>query len=437
MKQTFFLFILFFFFSCSSTSYLKNTKSFERKIDKTSEFKHNFNGFVVYNPQTDNYLIEYNADRYFTPASNTKLFTYFTGLSVLGDSLPGLRYKYVGKDSLIIWGTGDPTFLHPHIKNTSVYRFLKKNEKKQIFISKSNDETVFWGAGWSWDDYNEYYSPENSAFPIYGNVTTVAVNKNKTFTVNPSFLKKFFNTNENIHTSSYRFEREFRSNKINYKIVCVNKNDTLEIPILFTDSLFLKLLQDTLKIQIRFTEYGDLKNSKIFYSYPSDSLYKKMLQPSDNFLAEQIILMASNQLFDTLNTKRTIRYVEDSLLNFIGNLPRWVDGSGLSRYNLFTPRSYVEMLNYLYKHYPQNRLFGVLATGGKYGTMKRRFKGFEKPVFYGKTGTLSNNHNLSGYLITQSGKTLIFSFMMNHYRNPTREMQKAMDKIIIDLYYRY
>ena len=159
-----------------------------------------------------------------------------------------------------------------------------------------------------------------------------------------------------------------------------------------------------------------------------------MLQTSDNFLAEQIIIMASNQLFDTLNTERTINYVQDSLLNFITNKPRWVDGSGLSRYNLFTPRSYVELLNYFHGNIKQERLFKMLATGGKYGTMHKRFTEFEKPIFYGKTGTLSNNHNLSGYLITKSGKTLIFSFMMNHYRHTTKEMQKEMDKIIVDLY---
>ena len=197
------------------------------------------------------------------------------------------------------------------------------------------------------------------------------------------------------------------------------------------------MLNDTLKLNIRYTDYNNLSDSKIVYSYPSDSLYKKMLPPSDNFLAEQIVLMASNQLFDTLNTRRTIRLVQDSLLSFITNKPRWVDGSGLSRYNLFTPRSYVELLNYLLKHYPKERLFKVLATGGKNGTMKHRFKKFDNPIFYGKTGTLSNNHNLSGYLITKSGKILIFSFMMNHYKNRTRSMQNAMDKIIIDLHNRY
>ncbi|MCF6242550.1 MAG: D-alanyl-D-alanine carboxypeptidase [Bacteroidales bacterium] len=434
MKTYSLILLILTLYACSPTAYLKSTQSFERKINKKPEFANNFNGFAVFNPQTGKYLIEYNADRYFTPASNTKLFTFFTGLSVLGDSIPGLRYKYTGKDSLIIWGTGDPTFLHHFIKTDTVFRFLQSNKDKNIFISKSNDETVFYGAGWSWDDYNEYYSAENSAFPIYGNVHLISIDTLGSFNISPQYSMRFLKKDSTIRSKYHAFKRAFRNNQINYNIVRTGKSDSIEIPIMFCDSLFLKLLNDTLKTTIQYTDYADLAGSEILYSYPSDSLYKKMLQPSDNFLAEQIILMASDLLFDTLNTSRTLRFVKDSLLNFISNKPRWVDGSGLSRYNLFTPRSFVELLNYLYTHYPTDKLFNVLATGGKYGTMKHRFTQFEKPIFYGKTGTLSNNHNLSGYLITKKGRIFIFSFMMNHYLNTHKKMQRAMDKIITDLY---
>lgn len=437
MKTFFALIISISLFSCTGTQYLRNSKAFGHKIESIAEFSNSFTGLAVFDPQTDKYLIEYNSNRYFTPASNTKLFTFFTGLSVLGDSIPGLRYKFVGTDSLIIWGTGDPTFLHHFISTSKVNDFLQSQKKRNIYWSRSNNQTAFYGSGWSWDDYNNYYSAENSSLPVYGNVNLVSVDTNGNFAIYPPYQQQTLAEDASISTKSYRFQREFRTNKINYKINEAGKSDSIEIPFLMSDSLVVKLIADSLKVNIRLTDYDDLTDSKTIYSYPTDSLYKKMLQPSDNFLAEQIILMVSNQLFDTLNTSRTINYVQDSLLTFITNKPRWVDGSGLSRYNLFTPRSYVELLNYLQKNIVKERLYGVLATGGKYGTMKNRFKGFEQPIFYGKTGSLSNNHNLSGYLITKSGKPLIFSFMMNHYRNSGKKMRKVMDKIIIDLYNRY
>ena len=436
MKYLLLAIIFLSLFSCSSTQYLKNTNTFAKKLEKTPEFQNSFTGFTVYNPQTNKYLIEHNADRYFTPASNTKLFSYFTGLSILGDSLPGLRYKMVGSDSLIIWGTGDPTFLHHFIKTTKVYDFLKSQKKRKIYLSQSNDQSSFFGSGWAWDDYNEYYSVENSAFPVYGNENLMSIDSLGAFELYPPYNRQFLKPDSNISTKNYSFKRNFHDNEIVYNINGDQESDSI-IPFLLNDSLLIGLLEDSLKMKIQFTDYNDLRASKEIYSYPADSLYKKMLQPSDNFLAEQIILMASNELFDTLNTTRTIRYVQDSLLTFISNQPRWVDGSGLSRYNLFTPRSYVELLNYFYKNIEKERLFNVLATGGKYGTMKNRFTEFNPPIFYGKTGSLSNNHNLSGYLITKSNKVLIFSFMMNHYRNPSGEMKKEMDKIIVDLYERY
>ena len=437
MKYLFVLIISISLFSCTETRYLRNSNSFNKKIETIPEFNNSFTGLAVYDPQKSEYLLDYNADRYFTPASNTKLFTFFTGLSVLGDSLPGLRYKYVGKDSLIIWGTGDPTFLHHFIHTSKVNDFLLAQKKRKIYWSRSNDQTAFYGSGWSWDDYNEYYSAENSALPMYGNVNLVSVDSLGNFAIYPPYQNRCLIEDTSIATKNHHFQREFRSNKIHYNIQQAGKSDSIEIPFLTSDSLFVKLIADSLKINIQLTDYEDLSGSKILKSYPVDSLYKKMLQPSDNFLAEQIIIMASNQLFDTLNTNRTINYVQDSLLTFITNKPRWVDGSGLSRYNLFTPRSYVQILNYFQKNIAKERLYNMLATGGKYGTMKRRFTAFEEAIFYGKTGTLSNNHNLSGYLITKSGKTLIFSFMMNHYRHSTHEMQKVMDKIIVDLYNRY
>ena len=434
MKYLLVIIVAISMFSCTETRYLRNSSSFDKKIRSISKFQNSFTGLAVYDPQTGKYLIEHNADRYFTPASNTKLFTFFTGLSVLGDSIPGLRYKFVGTDSLIIWGTGDPTFLHHFIKTSKLSDFLQSQKKRKIYWSRSNDQTAFYGSGWSWDDYNEYYSAENSALPVYGNLNLVSIDTKGNFAIYPPYQKQILENDTNISTKNYRFQREFRTNKIHYKINEASKSDSIEIPFLMSDSLVVKLIADSLKINIRLTDYDDLSGSKTINSYPADSLYQKMLQPSDNFLAEQIIIMASNQLFDTLNTERTINYVQDSLLNFITNKPRWVDGSGLSRYNLFTPRSFVELLNYLHGNIKQERLFNVLATGGKCGTMNKRFTKFEKPIFYGKTGTLSNNHNLSGYLITKSGKMLIFSFMMNHYRYTTKEMQKEMDKIIVDLY---
>jgi len=59
------------------------------------------------------------------------------------------------------------------------------------------------------------------------------------------------------------------------------------------------------------------------------------------------------------------------------------------------------------------------------------------PYIYGKTGTLSNNHCLSGFLITKSKKTLIFSMMSNNFVSSSNELRKEMEQIFKMIYERY
>ena len=69
-----------------------------------------------------------------------------------------------------------------------------------------------------------------------------------------------------------------------------------------------------------------------------------MMQKSDNFLAEQLLIMASSTFSEELDPNETIQYVLNTYLPDLKHKPKWVDGSGLSRYNLFTPRSMVKLL---------------------------------------------------------------------------------------------
>ncbi|MBT8297032.1 MAG: D-alanyl-D-alanine carboxypeptidase, partial [Maribacter sp.] len=83
----------------------------------------------------------------------------------------------------------------------------------------------------------------------------------------------------------------------------------------------------------------------------------------------------------------------------------------------------------LYSNIPKERLFLFFPEGGQSGTLEDWYPGDPNPYIYAKTGSLGNNHNLSGYLITKSGKTLIFSFMNNHFMESSSEIKKRMQGI--------
>lgn len=193
------------------------------------------------------------------------------------------------------------------------------------------------------------------------------------------------------------------------------------------------MLSDTLHKPVEYIHMEIPDHTQMLYSVPADSVYKAMLLPSDNFIAEQLLLVASSVLWKELNAERVIDYMKEHYLTGMPDEPQWIDGSGLSRYNLFTPRSMVWLLVQIDKEFKTNEaLFELLPAGGKSGTLENWYapRDGSEPYVFAKTGTLRNNHNVSGFLITESGKKLVFSFMNNHYRIPTSRLKKGMEKIL-------
>jgi D-alanyl-D-alanine carboxypeptidase/D-alanyl-D-alanine-endopeptidase (penicillin-binding protein 4) len=415
--------------SCSPVRFLK--KEF---IATEKELK-DHTGFMLYDLTSKKTLFEHQASTYFTPASNTKIFTFYTSLRILGDSIPALKYL-ASKDSLIVWGTGDPSFLYPEVyPNTKVYDFLK-NPSKRLFVSSDHFNTTALGSGWSWDDYNDYYSAERSSFPVYGNLISIRNTLDDRLIFSPLY---FSNKTVFANQSRKNMEviRDVDSNQLTVYKGEKKRERKFNIPFRYSNDLLTEILADTLNKTVDEISMPISQQAKIIYSLPSDSLYKVMMQESDNFIAEQLLLMCAGVLSDTLKPEIAIKYAKEKLLVDLPDEPAWVDGSGLSRYNLFTPRTIVKLWEKIYETVPQERLFKLLAIGGKAGTIRNYYKGDPEPYIFGKTGSLSNNHCLSGYLITKKKRTLIFSFMSNNFVVPTGEVRKKMEKTLKFIHDKY
>lgn len=418
---------LFLFSSCAP--------KFSKQLDKTfleTEAKYkDHTGFVLYDPAEAKTLYSFNGGQYFTPASNTKIFTFYTSLRLIGDSVPALRYT-ANKDSLIIWGTGDPSFLYKYVhQNPDVYNFLKQYPST-LYFSNSNFNTSHFGPGWAWDDYNDYYSTERSPLPVYGNIFWVE-SDGKNSVVKPTIFQNYMKERGPMR-SRPKIERAIHNNE--YKFYAGRKADTLDIPYHVDADLIASLLSDTLRRKVTTISKPLPRTASTLYSIPPDSLYKVLMQESDNFIAEQLLLVCAGILSDTLQPEIAIRYSKQNFLNDLQDTPVWVDGSGLSRYNLFTPRSIVQLWDKIYKLVPREHLFPLLATGGRNGTLKNWYKK-DTPYIYGKTGTLTNNHCVSGYLVAKSGKVLIFSFMNSNYAVSTSEIRRSMQGIFNRIYEQY
>lgn len=420
--------------SCSAIK--KTNKEIETDFTESRIFKQGYAGFALYDPVSKKMLYTHNADKYFTPASNTKLFTLFTGLKVLGDSVPALKYTIKG-DSLIFKGTGDPSFLNPDLPESRVVEFLNNNDLKLFYAPAAYKEKHL-GPGWAWDDYDSYYSSEKIDFPLYGNLIELQFHDYAEPEVTPIQFQDSIKLVEAFSPENKYAQRKISSNKMEYQKFDRGDNFTQHIPIKYSNNLITELLSDTLnkKVAIYKGDLKDLEFNKTLYSIPADSIYKRMMQVSDNFIAEQIMLMAADKISDSLKTSIAIDYMKENHLKDLPDEPMWYDGSGLSRYNLFTPRSMVKLVEKIEMEMPKERLFNILAAGGASGTLKNYYKA-ETPYIYAKTGTLKNNHSLSGFIITKSGKTLIFSFMNSNYTVPTSELKKGMTRILEQVHNNY
>jgi D-alanyl-D-alanine carboxypeptidase/D-alanyl-D-alanine-endopeptidase (penicillin-binding protein 4) len=448
-----------FFASCSIEKQI--SKSAKADVLDTKALQTAHVGISIFEPATNNYLYNYQGDKYFIPASNTKLPTCYAAMKYLGDSLVGLRYiiSQIQVDTGIISGmliepTGDPTFLHPDFKQQKVYNFLKNTDMK-IGLSMPIFTHLAYGRGWSISDLNESYMPPRTNWPVYGNVAQVTITKD-TLTVTPKYM-----ADSNLFYHALSFEKvPVTITKSFHETQWIIKTDTSfnrftkQVPFTLENDFLGRLIKDTLKKSIyrylsrkhsgfgrvwqyylspfNFDDsdfyYMKLSNPSIIHSQPTDSLLKPMMHNSDNFFAEQSLLMVSNEMLGVMNDEKIIDTLLKTDFKDLPQKPRWADGSGLSRYNLFTPQDFVAILNKMKNEFGMERIKVILPTGGE-GTISNYYKA-DSGYIYGKTGTLSGVVAFSGFLYTKKGKLLIFSTLVNNHQSSATEVRRAVEKFL-------
>ncbi|KAA9039217.1 hypothetical protein FW778_10310 [Ginsengibacter hankyongi] len=412
-------------FACTASYKIK--KAAKKDILQNKTFTSAHTGISIYEPATGKYWYNYQGNKYFVPASNTKLFTCYAAIKYLGDSITGLKYKETD-DTLFIMPVGDPTFLGSDFVNQPVYDFLK-NTNKVIVLNTSLWKENRWGNGWAWNDYNDDYAAERSVMPVYENLATFS-NDSKGITVSPSYFsnKIIYQTNtwENWSTS---VERDIASNTF-----LVSKNGNLRKPLVVpfytgADSTLIDILKDTLhkNVYMNYTTDNNVNNWQELKSQATDSLLKITMHRSDNFFAEQSLLMISAKLLNEMNDEKIIDTLLKTDYKDLPQKPHWVDGSGLSHYNLFSPKDFVTLLNKMKNDFGMDRIKKILPTGGT-GTISNYYRQ-DSGFIFAKTGSLSGVIALSGFLYTKKNKLVIFSVLVNNY-HANGNVRKAIEKFI-------
>jgi D-alanyl-D-alanine carboxypeptidase/D-alanyl-D-alanine-endopeptidase (penicillin-binding protein 4) len=356
--------IILVLLSCSVQQ--KISKSAKQVINDSSLLTAHV-GISIYEPASGKYWFNYQGDKYFVPASNTKLPTCYAAMKYLGDSLK--CFLAIENDTaLIILPAGDPTFLHPDYKTQPAFDFLKESKKK-IYTTDIKWKSEALGSGWSWNDYNESYMAERSPMPIYGNLLKWVQEKvnNKGMTPFAIYSVPEINwpVNFNIESKAKNFEVKRKIGENEYELIQgTEKYKELYVPFV-TQGIksSIELLSDTVGKMILLNDKTLTKlfekaefSAHYIKTQPTDSLLKPMMYRSDNFFAEQSLLMVSNERLGVMNDAKIIDTLLKTDFKDLPQKPRWLDGSGLSRYNLFTPQDFVTILNKMKNEFGMERI---------------------------------------------------------------------------------
>lgn len=146
-------------------------------------------------------------------------------------------------------------------------------------------------------------------------------------------------------------------------------------------------------------------------SRPARVLIRDVNVPSNNFAAEMLAKNVGAR-YGTGGTTSAGMSVMGETLGEYSAAPTLVDGSGLSRSNLTSPRDVVDLLQGMHGSDLAVPFRTSLALMGRSGTVRRRARGTAaQSRCRVKTGTLRRVSALAGYCLSRNGRTFGFAIL--------------------------
>ena len=410
MKKTVIL-----FFICSSIYSQVSSKKIDRWVSKNENLKNSVVSIAIKELGKNKKTKGINLNTFMTPASNLKILTVLGSIHV-GDTIPVIKYN-LSNDTLKISPTGYPLLAHPKYQNKELENFLKPH--KHIEYNLSNTDLIKYGPAWAWDDLTYYFQAERSSMPIFGNVVQIIKKENGELELTPNNFKIYIDYNQKDKISRSLDENVF---SVNPSIIQLG--DTIYHPFISSNKVIVDLLENYLKNSVSHSD-DRLNNYKVLNSIDVDEIYSIILKKSDNLISESLAANISFRVNDTISVKKGIDIIKNLFKNNISKQINLFDGSGLSRYNLITPEALIISLERIYYMIGIERIKKIFSNN----FIIDNYEDF----VWGKTGTLKNNFNYSGYLINDKGKQYVFSIMINHFTEDLDNIKNTIKDFLIFL----
>jgi D-alanyl-D-alanine carboxypeptidase/D-alanyl-D-alanine-endopeptidase (penicillin-binding protein 4) len=405
---------LILIFICTNTYSQISSKKIDRWVSKNENLKNSVVSIAIKELNKNKKIRGININTFMTPASNLKILSVL-GSIYAGDTIPVIKYNF-SNDTLRISPTGYPLLSHPKYQNKELEKFV--NSFNHIEYNLSNTDLIKYGPAWAWDDLSYYFQAERSSMPIFGNVVQIIKKENGDLILTPNNFKINLDYNQKEKINRAVDENVFTVNPSLIKL-----GDTIYHPFISSNKVIVDLLRSSLKTSVSLSN-NKLEDYKVLNSDNVDEIYSIILKKSDNLISESLAANISFRINDTISVDKGLDIIENSFKKSISNQMELFDGSGLSRYNLITPEALVTSLERIYLSIGLERVKRIFPNNFIIED--------NEDFVWGKSGTLKNNYNYSGYIITNKGKQYVFSIMINHFTEDLDKIKSAiMDFLIL------
>ncbi|NJM23147.1 MAG: D-alanyl-D-alanine carboxypeptidase/D-alanyl-D-alanine-endopeptidase [Richelia sp. RM1_1_1] len=428
-------------------------------VTNRAQFNRTHWGILVQNLDSPQILYSQNANKYFTPASVTKLMTTAAALQALSPNYR-IRTSVYGDGNGVVQvvGRGDPS-----LKNEQLAVLAKQLRQKgvrrinQLIINDSYFKGEAVEPSWMWEDVQFYYGAPVNSLMLNENA---AVFRLFPQTVGKPLLFKWDNpidasgwkiVNQTVTAAKgekgyVEIQRDLKGQTLYLKgqLAEDSSPDVTAIAVFDPIQNFLQHFGQSLAkegISVAKSYQGSVSNVRelaAVESPPISELIKETNINSNNLYAEALLkaLAVRKPLTNNQTTVQAGLEVMKTSLSSIGVDPtsyKVVDGSGLSRKDLISPQALVQTLQGMAKS-PYAAVYRAsLPVAGKNGTLKNRFSNIPDLDLQAKTGTMTGVVTLAGYVNAPNYSPMVFSIMVNQTEQPIRTVRNAIDEIVVHL----
>ncbi len=475
-------FIFYYLIGCSSQSIIPGEAYFNRTVSEIDSlfneemFEHAHWGVLIKSLDTGKEWYSRNSKKVFMPASNEKIITTAAALSNLGPefrfetrlSIRGEIKDSVLDGDLVVWSNGDPTMYTRFYDDPRdvFYNWADILDSIGIKIITGNiigNDNAFddnhLGYGWSYGGLDTWYSAEVGALQLNENYIDFTIippdNSPDSVMIVPNLPSGYYKVINNIEVSDtgrnrLQYERKIGENIIHFSgrvrtgSRMLERSPSITNPTLFYVTVLHEVLLEKgisvngKPIDIDTIEEWDedaAKDSLLIQHYSPElsEMLKVLMKRSQNLYAETMVRVLGWK-YDSLGSFLNGKKIVDSTLASFG-VPeksyRFMDGSGLSRYNYVSPETIIKVLEGMYNSEYKDVWLNTFPIGGIDGTLKERFiDNSAQGIVRAKTGTISNVRGLSGYVKTRKGENIVFSFLINGHLLRSRDTETITDRVV-------